>query len=549
MSRTSIELVPQVTYPASVALPAPTANTGSTYSIATRQSESNDDDRRTLTEVVSAGRKDLSKGTTAVVITSVTCITGISSLLAGLVTVGLPTIAKDLNIPPALELWPASIYALTCGCTLLLSGAVADVVGCRIMYLIGCVLQSVFTLACGLSKNGTQLIVFRGLAGIAISFCLPSAVSIITNTLPEGRPRNIAFAAMGGGQPIGFSLGLALGGVFADSIGWEWGFHIAAIINSVIFVVALWGLPKNIGEAAAVSWQRLATDVDWMGAALASISLAMFSYVLATLSSSTSNIKVPTNIALLTTAILLVPAFILWVGRQERLNRPALIPNSLWRNRVFTAICIAVFLTWGAFNAVENILTFYFQYVQQISAIQTSLRFLPAPVSGALTNLVMGLVVHRMRADWAVSIATAVSCVAPLVMAVVNPQWSYWTAPFWAVFLNPIGADTLFTISNLLITSVFPSKTQGLAGGVFNTIAQIGKSVGLATSAVVAASVTARMREGGDKVGEGHGGASPESLMVGYRATFWYVFALGIATLAVSIWGLRKIGKVGVKRE
>lgn len=268
-----------------------------------------------------------------------------------------------------------------------------------------------------------------------------------------------------------------------------------------------------------------------------------------TLSSSTSNIKVPTNIALLTTAILLVPAFIFWVGRQERLKRPALIPNSLWRNRVFTAICIAVFLTWGTFNALENILTFFFQYVQEISAIQTSLRFLPAPVAGLLTNLVMGLVVHRMRADWAVSIATAVSSIAPLLMAVVNPRWSYWTAPFWAVFLNAIGADVLFTISNLIITSVFPAKTQGLAGGVFNTIAQIGKSVGLATSAVVAASVTARMRDGDTKVGEGHAGDTPESLMEGYRATFWYIFALGLATVAISIWGLRKIGKVGVKRE
>lgn len=105
MSRTSIELVAQVTHPASVALPPATPNNASTYSIATRQSDSNDDDRRTLTEVVSAGQKDVSKGTTAVVITSVTCITGISSLLAGLVTVGLPTIAKDLDLAPSLELW------------------------------------------------------------------------------------------------------------------------------------------------------------------------------------------------------------------------------------------------------------------------------------------------------------------------------------------------------------------------------------------------------------------------------------------------------------
>lgn len=112
------------------------------------------------------------------------------------------------------------MYALTCGCTLLVLGSIADVVGSRIMYLTGCVLQSIFTLACGLARNGLQLILFRALAGIAISFCLPSAVSIITNTFPPGQRRNISFASMGAGQPVGFTIGLALGGVFSDSIGW-----------------------------------------------------------------------------------------------------------------------------------------------------------------------------------------------------------------------------------------------------------------------------------------------------------------------------------------
>lgn len=48
---------------------------------------------------------EVSKATTAVVIASVTCITGISTLLAGLVTVGLPTMAKDLSLDPSLLLW------------------------------------------------------------------------------------------------------------------------------------------------------------------------------------------------------------------------------------------------------------------------------------------------------------------------------------------------------------------------------------------------------------------------------------------------------------
>jgi MFS family permease len=222
----------------------------------------------------------LSNRRTAIVILSVTVITGISSLLAGLLTVALPVIAKDLKLESNLLLWPASIFSLTCGCTLLLSGAVADVIGSRGMYLMGSLLQSIFTMACGLSRSGGELIIFRGLAGIATSLCLPSAVSIITSTFSEGKKRNVAFASMGAGQPLGFSIGLTLGGVLADSIGWRWGFYIAAILNAAIFVMALWALPRNKEEQRPVTWRRIVNDIDWVGAIIASISLALLSYVL-----------------------------------------------------------------------------------------------------------------------------------------------------------------------------------------------------------------------------------------------------------------------------
>lgn len=183
------------------------------------------------------------------------------------------------------------------------------------MYLMGTLLQSAFTLGCGLSSNGMQLIIFRGLAGVAASFCLPSAVSIITNTFEVGPRRNMAFAAMGGGQPIGFSLGLTLGGVYADTIGWRWGFHMAAILNTFVLVVAIWALPTDIDEPV-IPWGRLQSDIDWIGALLISTSLAMLSYVFAVITGSIHSIKAPTNIGLLATAGALLPIFVFWVGRQ-----------------------------------------------------------------------------------------------------------------------------------------------------------------------------------------------------------------------------------------
>jgi Na+/melibiose symporter-like transporter len=254
-----------------------------------------------------------------------------------------------------------------------------------------------------------------------------------------------------------------------------------------------------------------------------------------------SSIHRPFTIAPLTIALALLPAFVFWVSRQERLGKPAIIPNSIWRNKVFTSICIDVFLVWGSFNATETLTTFFFQDVQSLSATQTSLRFLPAPVTGLLTNVVMGLLVHRMNADWAVVGATTISCISPCLLAVIDPHAPYWAFAFPAMALNVIGSDVLYTVSNLVITAAFPDKTQALAGAVFNTIAQIGKSVGLALTAVIAGSVTLQS-EYQDK-------SSPPALLEGYCAAWWYCLAVTLTTLFISLWGLRYVGKLGFKKE
>lgn len=322
------------------------------------------------------------------------------------------------------------------------------------MYILGSVLQSGFVLACGLSRNAAELIIFRGLSGIAVSLCLPSAVSIITSSF-EGKRRNVAFASMGGGQPVGFSVGLAIGGVLTDDIGWRWGFYISGLANTAVLAVAIWGLPAEIDHSsvgdgtARLSWgdkfRWLKTEVDWVGAFTASVSLAMLSYVLASVTGSQSEIRQPVNIALLAVAVALIPAFIFWVGRQEGLDKPAIIPNSLWRNRVFTTITTAVFLTWGSFNALEAILTFFFQKVQLLSATESSIRFLPEPVAGMLANLAAGLLVHRVPANWLVLSTCLVSLVAPLTMVFATPDSSYWSSGESRMHVNKVRTDAVLT--------------------------------------------------------------------------------------------------------
>jgi len=155
----------------------------------------------------------------------------------------------------------------------------ADIIGRRKVFLVGCFLCSCFTLGCGLAQTGTSLIVFRGFQGIAISLCLTTAVGIITNSFPPSTRRNIAFAVTGAAAPVGYTLGLVCGGLFVQSIGWRWAYYIATTINFTLVGAAVWGLPGD--EPATDVWGRMGREIDWVGAAMATVAISLLSYVMA----------------------------------------------------------------------------------------------------------------------------------------------------------------------------------------------------------------------------------------------------------------------------
>lgn len=143
----------------------------------------------------------------------------LTSTSPGLIVVGLPRIASDLELPERLYLWPTSVFGLTAGAVLLPAGAIADVVGARIVELAGIGALGAFTLGCGWAATGIQLVMFRAFQGIAIAMHMPASVSLVTRFVPSGKKRNIGFACLGLSQPLGFSVGLVLGGVLVDTNG------------------------------------------------------------------------------------------------------------------------------------------------------------------------------------------------------------------------------------------------------------------------------------------------------------------------------------------
>lgn len=225
----------------------------------------------------------LPKGRSTLVIIQLAGINFVTSFSGGLIVVALPAISASLDLQRSLMLWPMSAYALTTASCLLPAGAVADILGTRVVNLVGCFFIASFILIAGFARTGLQLIMFRAMQGIAAALALPSALSIISGSIESGKRRNVAFATLGLAMPLGYSFGVVLGGVFVTGPGWRVGFYVGGAVTFLLFAVGIWALPtEDASNRPELSlWKRLAREVDWVGATIASASIALLSYVLA----------------------------------------------------------------------------------------------------------------------------------------------------------------------------------------------------------------------------------------------------------------------------
>ncbi|KAI4831994.1 MFS general substrate transporter [Aureobasidium sp. EXF-8845] len=506
------------------------------------EAEAGSSDDEAPLEIISASQRVLSRGRAIIVITQLISVQLFSSFCNGVIVVGLPSIASSLHMQGSLLLWPTSVFYLTAGACLMLAGSIADVIGTRPMILTSSALLAISAACCGVSRNGAELIAFRGLQGISNAIAVPASVSIISTRVQDGQPRNIGFSCLGFAAPLGFLLGLVLGGVFVDGVGWRPAFYLVAAASCATGCVGVFVLPK---DEKPKTWncvkKQLRNEIDWVGTIISSTGLVTLSYALATLSADVDNIKTAKTIALLVIGLATVPTFVVWMNHQVKNNCPALIPNSFWRDFSFTSICIMILFNTAVTNGMEVFASLFFQQVQGLSALGASIRILPSLITAVLTNISTGYFVNRMSVVWMVLIACGLSALSPVLMATINPQWPYWYMAFFAQLLQGICFNVLFTVGLLIISAIFPPHTQALGGAVFNTCAQLGTSIGLTITSVISDSRTAASSYE-DKT-------SPQALMTGYRAVFWALFAWMLVVLCAGVGGLRKVGKIGVKRD
>lgn len=129
--------------------------------------------------------------------------------------------------------WLSGIVALMVGLLTLPLSFLADRFGRVKSLTIMAVLWSLATLGCALAESYGQMFTARFLVGVGEAAYGSVGIAVVMSIFPKEMRATLASAFMAGGM-CGSFLGMALGGVMAEHLGWRWAFGGMAAFGLIL---------------------------------------------------------------------------------------------------------------------------------------------------------------------------------------------------------------------------------------------------------------------------------------------------------------------------
>jgi EmrB/QacA subfamily drug resistance transporter len=435
-----------------------------------------------------------------------------------IVNVAIPSIQIDLHINEQTVQWVITAYAITFGGFLLLGGRMADLLGRKLIFLVGLGVFTAASLVCGFANSSGVLIGARAVQGLGAAIISPAALSIVTTTFREGAERNKALGIWGALGGSGAAAGVLFGGILTKYLGWEWIFWVNIPVGVLVFALAVALVPES---KADLGHHRF----DAAGAVTVTGGLALLVYAISKAPDVGWGSARTILLLILSIAILGVFALI------EIRSRSPLMPFRIFRLRTLTAANVVGFLLGAVIFANFFVLTLYVQQVLGWSALRTGVTFLAtagttviwAGVAQALTTrlgprpvIVTGMLVLAAALGWYTQIPV---------------DGHYWPDLLPAYIIFALGLAFAFVPVSIAAFLQVEAHEAGLASGLLNTSQQIGGAIGVAVAATIFTSQAKSQQAAGATI--------PQAATSGFQHAFWALLVLALAGAAAAFVLLR----------
>lgn len=395
-----------------------------------------------------------------------------------IVNIALPDAQKALGFSNGDRQWIVTAYSLTFGSLLLLFGRISDLVGRRVMFLVGLVLFAGASALGGASPNFDVLVTARALQGLAGAMLAPAALSLLSTTFTEAKERATAFAIFGGIAGSGAAIGMLLGGALTEYLNWRW----TLFINAAFSVVAIAGAATLIPRHAR---DKNGPKLDLPGTLL--VSAGLLGVVYGFSNAESHPWSAPSTWGYLVGGGALVVLFTWW---QARASHP-LLPLRVVLDRTRGGAYLAIFITGIGLFGIFLFLNYYLQEILRYSPVMTGLAFLPMVAALMITAAVSTTRLYpRIGAKVLVFAGMALAAGGMVWLTNISLSSAYAADILGPLLVMGVGMGAVFAPSMNAATSGVQAHDAGVASAMVNTGQQIGGSIGtpllnsLATSAL-----------------------------------------------------------------
>jgi MFS family permease len=308
--------------------------------------------------------------------------------------------------------------------------------------------------------------------GVGTALLIPPVYILATLWFSDLTSRAWAFGVISGLGGIGAAAGPLIGGVITTAISWRAAFLFqAAVVGAIVL------LSRRLEDPLPADPTR---PFDLVGAILSGV--GMFCVVFGILQAGTRNDLL---VIFLVVGAVFLAAFYLWIRRQERAGKEALLSTGLFRNRTCNLALVTQNIQWLMLMGVSFVVSVFLQEIRGYSAIKTGVVFTAATLGILFSSLSAERLAKRFAQRTLIVAGFVVTLVGIVLVLVLVVTWdSIWEfVPGLA--LVGLGLGVMLTPSVNVVQSSFPEELQGEISGLSRSISNLGSSFGTAIAGTI----------------------------------------------------------------
>jgi EmrB/QacA subfamily drug resistance transporter len=435
---------------------------------------------------------------------------GLAFIDSSAVNLTLPVIQQKLGGGVEAAQWVMNAYALLLSALLLSAlvlagGAAADRYGRKRVFLVGVIVFTTASAACGLAPSLPALIAARAVQGIGAALLTPASLALLGAAF-DAKGRGQAVGIWAGASGLTVAIGPVLGGWLTEWISWRAVFFI----NLPVAAFAVWLVAVHAEESRGAR----SGPVDVAGALAVTAGLAAVTWAL------TAAPKAGPSALILGAAGLGVVALVAFVAIEARAAN-SLMPLKLFRSASFAGVNAVTLVLYAALGGALFLLPFELIRAHGYPPARAGVALLPLSLGLAVLSPVSGRILSRIGARLMLVVGPLLVAAGFGLLAVLSGAHSYWTGVLPGLAAVAVGMGIAVAPLTDTVLAAVPDEYEGAASGINNAVARV---AGLLAVALVGFVV---------------GGANPGAIASGYRLAMIAAAAASAAAALIAVLTIR----------